>query len=178
MTYNKYESTLFAKIVFMRSLFFLALIFTFSKNVIAQSATITGKVINANSGQALASATLTLIEKSKTETSDQNGNFSFGKLAPGTYSIRCSYGGHVEKIVEEINNVKKSQKKMKKDESETDDVLFFVVDILKEEATVLAYNELTKKIIEKSFEVAVSGDTAILPGVVSRKKQIIPVLKI
>lgn len=64
------------------------------------------------------------------------------------------------------------------DEADTDEVLFFVIDILKEEATVFTYNDLTKQLIEKSFEVAVSGDTAVLPGVVSRKKQIIPVLKI
>lgn len=65
-----------------------------------------------------------------------------------------------------------------KEESDTDDVLFFIVDILKEEATVLTYNDLTKQIIKASFGADVSGDTAILPGVVSRKKQILPVLKI
>ncbi|HEV3244992.1 MAG TPA: manganese-dependent inorganic pyrophosphatase [Candidatus Paceibacterota bacterium] len=66
---------------------------------------------------------------------------------------------------------------LKREEPGTDDVLFFVVDILKEEATVLAYNDLTKKIIKASFGANVSGDTVILPGVVSRKKQILPVLK-
>ena len=65
-----------------------------------------------------------------------------------------------------------------KEESDTDDVLFFIVDILKEEATVLLYNDLTKKIIETSFGITASGDTAVLPGIVSRKKQIVPVLKI
>ncbi|MCE9541531.1 manganese-dependent inorganic pyrophosphatase [Candidatus Kaiserbacteria bacterium] len=68
--------------------------------------------------------------------------------------------------------------KMVADESDTDDILFFIVDILKEEATVFTYNELTKQIISKSFEVSVEGDTVVLPGVVSRKKQIIPALKI
>lgn len=63
-------------------------------------------------------------------------------------------------------------------ESDTDDVLFFIVDILKEEATVLTHNDLTRTIIEASFGVKVSGDSAVLPGVVSRKKQIIPALKI
>jgi len=63
-------------------------------------------------------------------------------------------------------------------EDKSDDVLFFVIDILKEEATVFAYNDFTKSIVEKSFGVKVSGDTAVLPGVVSRKKQIVPVLKI
>ena len=63
-------------------------------------------------------------------------------------------------------------------EGDVDEVLFFIVDILKEEATVLTYNDLTKEIIEKSFAVAVEGDTEVLPGIVSRKKQILPSLKI
>jgi manganese-dependent inorganic pyrophosphatase len=61
---------------------------------------------------------------------------------------------------------------------DADEALLFIVDILKEEATVLVYNETVKTIIEKSFNVTVSGDTVVLPGVVSRKKQIIPVLKV
>lgn len=63
-------------------------------------------------------------------------------------------------------------------EGDVDDVLFFIVDILNEEATVLTYNELTKDIIKRSFDVAVEGDTEVLPGIVSRKKQILPSLKI
>lgn len=59
-----------------------------------------------------------------------------------------------------------------------EDVLFFVIDILKEEATVFLHNELAKKIIAASFGADTSGDTAVLPGVVSRKKQIVPVLKV
>lgn len=62
------------------------------------------------------------------------------------------------------------------EEGDIDDVLFFIVDILKEEATVLTYNDLTKEIIEKSFKVSVSSDTEVLPGIVSRKKQILPAL--
>ncbi len=85
----------------MRLLFFICL-FIIAQSSFAQSGKITGRVINANSGQPLANATLVLVEKSRNEAADQNGNFTFGKLLPGTYSIRCSYGGHVEKIVEEI----------------------------------------------------------------------------
>jgi len=55
-------------------------------------------------------------------------------------------------------------------------VLLFVVDILNEEATLLVPNDLVKTLAEKSFGVAVSGDTVVLPGVMSRKKQIIPKL--
>jgi manganese-dependent inorganic pyrophosphatase len=63
-------------------------------------------------------------------------------------------------------------------ETDVDEVLFFIVDILKEEATVLTYNDTVKDIIEKSFTVSVASDTEVLPGIVSRKKQIIPNLKV
>jgi manganese-dependent inorganic pyrophosphatase len=64
------------------------------------------------------------------------------------------------------------------EENDIDDVLFFIVDILKEEATVLTYNDLTKQVIAASFGVATTSDTEILPGIVSRKKQILPALKL
>lgn len=57
------------------------------------------------------------------------------------------------------------------------EVLLFVVDILKEEATMLVPNDTVKSIAEKSFGASVNGDTVVLPGIMSRKKQIIPNLK-
>jgi len=63
-------------------------------------------------------------------------------------------------------------------EDGVDQVLLFVVDILNEEATLLVPNELTRSVAEKSFSVSVSGDQVVLPGVMSRKKQIIPALKV
>ncbi|MFT6089617.1 manganese-dependent inorganic pyrophosphatase [Sulfitobacter sp.] len=59
-----------------------------------------------------------------------------------------------------------------------DQVLLFVVDILNEEATMLIPNDLTKSVAEKSFGATVTGDTVVLPGIMSRKKQIIPNLKV
>ena len=64
------------------------------------------------------------------------------------------------------------------EEDGVDQVLLFVVDILNEEATLLVPNELTKTVAEKSFGATVSGDTVVLPGIMSRKKQIIPALKV
>jgi manganese-dependent inorganic pyrophosphatase len=64
------------------------------------------------------------------------------------------------------------------EESDVDDVLFFIVDIFREEATVLTYSDLTKQIIQSSFDVTVAGDTEVLPGILSRKKQILPALKL
>jgi manganese-dependent inorganic pyrophosphatase len=49
-------------------------------------------------------------------------------------------------------------------EDGADQVLLFVVDILKEEATLLVPNELTRRIAEATFGVTVPGDAVVLPG--------------
>ena len=63
-------------------------------------------------------------------------------------------------------------------EDDADQVLLFVIDILKEEATLIVPNDLVKRMAEASFGATVTGDTVVLPGVMSRKKQIIPALKL
>ncbi len=62
-------------------------------------------------------------------------------------------------------------------EDGVDQVLLFVVDIIREEATMLLPNDLTKQVARASFGADTSGDTVVLPGVMSRKLQIIPNLK-
>ncbi len=57
-----------------------------------------------------------------------------------------------------------------------DDILLFVIDILREEAHLFVPNEYTQKLAEKAFGVTPSSDVIVLPGIVSRKKQIIPAL--
>ncbi len=63
-------------------------------------------------------------------------------------------------------------------EDKVNQVLLFVVDILKEEATMLLPNDLTRDVARKSFGADPQGDTVVLPGIMSRKKQIIPNLKV
>ena len=63
-------------------------------------------------------------------------------------------------------------------EDGAEQVLLFVIDILREEATLLVPNALVKTMAEASFGVTVSGDTVVIPGLMSRKKQIIPALKL
>jgi len=63
-------------------------------------------------------------------------------------------------------------------EDGVDQVLLFIVDILSEESTLLVPNDLVKTLAENSFAAQATGDTVVLPGVVSRKKQIIPNLKL
>ncbi len=61
---------------------------------------------------------------------------------------------------------------------EIDVILMFVVDILNGKSTLLVPNEMVRTIAEKSFGVQGQGNTLELPGIVSRKKQIIPSLKL
>ena len=58
------------------------------------------------------------------------------------------------------------------------EVMLFVIDILNEEATLLVPNDRVKQIAEASFGCTVTGDMVVLPGIMSRKKQIIPALKV
>lgn len=58
------------------------------------------------------------------------------------------------------------------------EVMLFIIDILNEEATLLVPNDRIKQIAEASFGCNVTGDTVVLPGIMSRKKQIIPALKV
>ncbi|SIQ09220.1 manganese-dependent inorganic pyrophosphatase [Paracoccus thiocyanatus] len=59
-----------------------------------------------------------------------------------------------------------------------DEVLLFIVDILNERATLLVPNDFVRQVAEKSFNATVLGDSVVLPGIMSRKKQIIPALAV
>lgn len=63
-------------------------------------------------------------------------------------------------------------------EDSAHEVLLFIIDILKEEAILLVPNDFTRQVAEKSFGAVVTGDTVVLPGIMSRKKQIIPALAV
>ncbi len=78
-------------------------------------------------------------------------------------------------VLDRKDSILKTIEKVKIKE-ELDDVLLFVVDILKEEATLFVPNESVKQVAESKFKANVTGDLVVLPGIVSRKKQIIPVL--
>ena len=63
-------------------------------------------------------------------------------------------------------------------EDGAEQVMLFIIDILREEATLLIPNDLVRRVAEASFGVTVTGDSVLLPGIMSRKKQIIPALKL
>lgn len=102
------------------------------------------------------------------------------KSALGDKNIRISVveTTDTDSILKRKDGIVEAIKKLVTDEADVDEVLFFIIDIFKEHATVLTYSEFVKDIVETSFEVTVTGDTEVLPGIVSRKKQIIPMLKL
>ncbi len=63
-------------------------------------------------------------------------------------------------------------------EDGVDEVLFFIIDILKEEATLLFASERAREIAAKSFDGTPEADHVVLPGIMSRKKQIIPSIQV
>lgn len=63
-------------------------------------------------------------------------------------------------------------------EEKLDGLYFFVVDIINQGAKVFVVNDHQQEVLEKAFKGKVDGDKIMdLPGVVSRKKQMIPELE-
>lgn len=102
------------------------------------------------------------------------------KFALGDKNIRISVAETTNpaSILSRKEGLVSAMQEIITEDGDIDDVLFFVIDILKEEATVLTYNQFTKDVIAASFGVSVDTDTEVLPGIVSRKKQIVPALKL
>jgi manganese-dependent inorganic pyrophosphatase len=81
-----------------------------------------------------------------------------------------------QSILERKEGIINAIEQIKSEDARIKDVLFFIVDILKEESTVFTYNDFTRQVVAASFGTSTSGETQVLPGVVSRKKQIVPAL--
>jgi len=63
-------------------------------------------------------------------------------------------------------------------EERLDEVLLFVVDVLSEQAVFVSSSPNAGRLVEHAWGCALNADgTCVLPGVLSRKKQIIPVLE-
>ena len=79
-----------------------------------------------------------------------------------------------ETVLSRKDGLKTAMETVEKEDG-VDHVLLFIVDILEGEATLIIQNDEVKKVAEKSFStVCGDSDQVVLPGIVSRKKQIIP----
>jgi outer membrane receptor protein involved in Fe transport len=68
----------------------------------AQTGKISGRVINSKTNERLAGATVTIEKLNRKTVSDQNGVFSIGGLAAGSYSVTCTYIGYNTKVIDEV----------------------------------------------------------------------------
>jgi manganese-dependent inorganic pyrophosphatase len=73
-----------------------------------------------------------------------------------------------DKIFEELEKLKQDQK--------TDFCFFLVVDILKQNSVLYLIGQKEQEVAEQVFKGKMSGKKMLLPGVVSRKKQVLPPL--
>ena len=78
-------------------------------------------------------------------------------------------------VLDRKDSILKTMESIKSDES-LDEVLLFIIDILNEEATLFVPNDAVKAIAMESFKTEPTSELVVLPGIVSRKKQIIPAL--
>ena len=84
------------------SKYFIIICLLIGSATFAQTAIITGKVLDGKTGLPLGGDSIVLIEKSISTVSDQNGIFIFNKLPAGNYSLKCKHKGYYEKIVTDI----------------------------------------------------------------------------
>ncbi|RJR30089.1 hypothetical protein C4564_01120 [Candidatus Microgenomates bacterium] len=64
-----------------------------------------------------------------------------------------------------------------KNEEQLDYVFFFVINIVTSTASLLITGEEEEKIAQKAFDEVVKDSFMVLPGIVSRKKQIAPAIE-
>ena len=63
---------------------------------------IKGRVFNDINNEPLAFAAVVIDSSSKGTMTDEDGNFRFDNLKPGTYNLTCSYFGFKTKSISEI----------------------------------------------------------------------------
>lgn len=81
-------------------------------------------------------------------------------------------------VLEKKETLKETMLQHVAEDEAVDEVLLFVIDILNEEATPIVASALGEMMVEGAFGVDLKEEQDVtLPGVVSRKKQIIPALQ-
>lgn len=79
-------------------------------------------------------------------------------------------------VLERKNEILSALEKKKKSD-ELDLVFFAVVDIIKNSSILLVINRGEKRVAEEAFKVKIEDSLGKLPGIVSRKKQIVPAIE-
>lgn len=95
-----------------------------------------------------------------------------GKIKFGTGVYETTHPKKIKEKEEEIYSALKKLKKKRK----VGLMFFAVVDILNGNSEVFLLEEKEKRVAEKIFKKKAKGNLLFLPGVVSRKKQIVPLV--
>ena len=99
----------------------------------------------------------------------------FKKFNPGT--ITFGVGQISSMSADELSSIKNRMLEFMRNECGRNDVsqvYFMLTNILEESTELLFCGENSRQIVEQAFKVPVSEDSCILPGIVSRKKQLVP----
>lgn len=68
----------------------------------AQEGQITGRVIDATNGEPMTRATVRLLNTTKGTLTNTSGTYTLSDVSPGTYSLKISYIGYAEKVIEGV----------------------------------------------------------------------------
>ena len=98
--------------------------------------------------------------------SSENLKFGIGQITAFNSTMLDAVKPRILKYMESIYN-----------QSEADMLFFMLTNIFKESTELLYYGKNSEELLEKAFKLdEVSGGSINLPGVVSRKKQILPMI--
>lgn len=96
--------------------------------------------------------------------------FVINKIPFGVGQINAMSKKNLQKIKECLMTILEE----KRAQSGTQMIFFMLTNILKESTELIYVGEGAKELVEKAFSVEATENSAIIPGVVSRKKQLIP----
>ena len=82
----------------------VALLLFFPSLALSQSATLTGKVVDAATGEPLIGANVLLVGKSKGTTTNLDGLYTIKDLTAGNYDLQVSYVSYTKKLVKNVLN--------------------------------------------------------------------------
>lgn len=80
----------------------VALLLFFPSLALSQSATLTGKVVDAATGEPLIGANVLLVGKSKGTTTNLDGLYTIKDLTAGNYDLQVSYVSYTKKLVKNV----------------------------------------------------------------------------
>ena len=80
----------------------------------------------------------------------------------------------IEEVLKDKTQIEEAMNEFINENSE-DLFLLLITDILENNSQIIVAGK-RKDIVEKAFEVQLENNMAFLPGVVSRKKQVVPVI--